>query len=156
MRLITLLFLILLWTSPAFAQEAFKDDEFVRIECDDYLGRMDALFQEASNSPTATVYILLYEGKVMDYNSRTKRWELMRPKVGLAEARIRSIKNRIDYRGFDKTRFVFVKAGFREEAALELWLVPPGASPPAATRTVPKMRYRPGKAVGFCVECCGP
>lgn len=48
MRLFTLLFLILLWTSPAFAQEAVKFDEFVNIPCDDYLSRMDALFQEAS------------------------------------------------------------------------------------------------------------
>ena len=156
MRLFTLLFLILLRTSPAFAQEVVKFDEFVKIPCDDYLSRMDALFQEASNSPAATVYILLYEGKVIDYSPRTKRWELMRPKVGLAEARIRSIKNRIDYRGFDKTRFVFLKAGFREEATLESWIVPGSASPPTPTNTVPKMRYRPGRAVGFCVECCGP
>ena len=151
-----LIFLILLWTSPAFAQEAFKVDEFVNIPCDEYLARMDVVFHEASNSPAATVYILLYEGKVMDYNPRTKRWELMRPKVGLAEARIRSIKNYIDHRGFDKTRFVFLKAGFRKEASFEAWFVPPGASPPTPTNAIPKMRYRPGRAVGFCVECCGP
>ncbi len=147
--------LIFLFAASAYSQEAIEFTEFGNIPCDDYLARMDAIFSESQRNPAARVYILLYEGKVPTYNERTKRAELKRPIVGLAEARIRSIKRYADHRGFDKKRLAFVKAGFRNESALEAWIVPPGATPPIPSETVRKMRYRPGKAFGYCIECCG-
>ncbi|HUR99621.1 MAG TPA: hypothetical protein VMZ26_16265 [Pyrinomonadaceae bacterium] len=155
MRIVFLIFIFLL-AGNAYSQEAFKVDEYGNVPCDDYLGRMDGLFAESERNPTAKVYILLYEGKVPTYNYRTKRIELKRPIVGLAEARIRSIKRYADHRRFPKERLAFIKAGFRKEAALEAWIVPPGAKPPTPSETVPKMRYRPGKAAGYCVGCCLP
>jgi hypothetical protein len=150
-----LLIIIFLLPANAYSQEAFKLDEFGNLPCDDYLGRMDSIFAESERNPTAKLYILLYEGKVPTYNERTKRTELKRPIVGLAEARIRSIKRYADYRGFPKERLAFMKAGFRDESAFEAWIVPPGVTPPTPSKTVPKMRYRPGKAVGYCIDCCG-
>jgi hypothetical protein len=148
--------LFLMTAQSATSQTTFLLDEFGDLACDHHLGRMDAIFQEARRYPTASIYFLLYEGKQYVYNMRKARVELKRPPVGQAEARIRSIKNYADYRRVDKSRFVFVKAGFRDKGALETWIVPPGASAPKASNTVPKMRYRPGKAVGYCTDCCGP
>jgi hypothetical protein len=52
-------------------------------------------------------------------------------------------------------RFNFIEAGFREKLTVEIWLAPNGATLPKPTPTLTKMKYRKGKAVGFCIDCCG-
>ncbi|HEX9963250.1 MAG TPA: hypothetical protein VGB00_20125 [Pyrinomonadaceae bacterium] len=149
-----LLFCLLSGVS-AFSQEAQKFDYFEDVPCDEYLGRMDAAIAHARQNPTATTYVLIYEGKARRYNNRTKKTELAFPAYGSAAAKILSIKNYLSKRNFPVKRFSFVKAGFRENAAVEIWTVPVGATPPKPTPTITKMKYRKGKAYGFCTDCCG-
>ena len=139
----------------AFSQEAQKFDEFGTLNCDDYLGRLDNTLVYARDNPTLTVYVLIYEGKLKNAYDESKT-ESRLPTFGSADAKIRSIKKRLSYRKFPVKRFSFIKAGFREYASVEIWFAPPGASPPKPTPTLTKMKYRKGKAVGFCIECCGP
>ncbi|HEX8370338.1 MAG TPA: hypothetical protein VF604_17460, partial [Pyrinomonadaceae bacterium] len=101
-----------------------------------------------------TVYVLIYEGKETRYNSRKKKMEFGLPAYGSAEAKIRSIKKYLSIRKVPSKSFSFVKAGFRENAAAEIWTVPSGAPTPKPTPTVTKMKYRKGKSAGFCTDCC--
>ncbi len=149
----TLLF-CLLFSVSVFAQEAVKIDEFGLIGCDDQLARMDNMIIQAQNNPNSKVYVLIYEGKEMNYNSRKKKSELAFPAFGSAKARINSIKEYLKQRKYSDNKFSFVEAGFREEYAVEIWLVPDGAKPPEPTFTIKKMKFRKGKARSFCTECC--
>ena len=150
---LALLFTIIFCVS-VFSQEAEKVDEFGRISCDDYLARMDNAINEATNHPNSTVYILIYEGKETRYNSRKKKDELVLPTIGSARAKIDSIKEYLSRRKISAENFSFVEAGFREEPAVEIWLVPKESLPPKPTPTIDKMKYRGGKARGFCTWCC--
>jgi hypothetical protein len=143
-----------LFCVSAFSQSADKLDEFVNIPCDDYLGRMDAAMNKASENPSSTVYVLIYEGKEFRYNNRKKKTELVFPGFGSAKAKISSMKRYISLRSFPVERFKFVKAGFRENSTVEMWLVPSGGNQPKSTPTLTKMKYRKGKATGFCWWCC--
>lgn len=143
-----------LFAVSAFSQEAQKIDEFVNISCEDYLSRMDNVIIHTRNDPTLTVYVLIYEGKEPKYNSRTKKTELMLPVSATAEAKVITMKKYLSNRKVPIERFSFVKAGFREEAAVEIWLVPLGAPPPKAAPTLTKMKYRKGKPTWFCTGCC--
>jgi hypothetical protein len=138
------------------AQEPVLVDEFPVLGCDHYLMRLDNILSEARNNPAAQVHVLIYEGREVAYNSRTKKSELMLPTFGSADAKFRSIKKRLAYRELPPDRFRFVKAGFREDFILQAWLVPPGAKSPVQSPTLSKIRYRKGKPRGFCIECCGP
>lgn len=149
-----LLFCLLL-VVPAFSQQAQKFDGFEALPCDEYLGRMDNIIYAARNNPGATIYVLIYEGREFNYDSRTAKTELALSVLGSAEAKINSIKKYLRYRKLPVKRFAFVKAGFRENAAVEIWLVQEGAVPPKAAPTLTNMKYRRGKVFGFCTDCCG-
>ncbi len=116
---LALLFCILFCIS-AFSQETKKIDEFENINCDDYLARMDAVIIEAQNNLSSKVYILIYEGKELKYNSRKNKTESVFPNFGSAKAKIRSIKTYLLLRKFPAERFTFVKAGFRENLTVEI------------------------------------
>jgi hypothetical protein len=145
-----------LFAASAFSQEAQKFDEFKNINCEEYLSRMDNALVHARNNPTLMIYVLIYEGKEPRFNSRKNETEIVFPPFGSAEAKITSMRNYLMLKRFPGKRFSFVKAGFREQATVEIWTVPPGAAPPKPTPTVTKMKYRKGKAYGFCTDCCGP
>ncbi|MDQ3800447.1 MAG: hypothetical protein M3384_13445 [Acidobacteriota bacterium] len=150
----TLIFCFLL-SASAFAQEAAqKFDEFTVLPCDEYMGRMDTYLVHARDNPSLQIYVLIYEGKEPVYNARERKAEMKPPVFGSAEAKIRSIKKYMSYRKLPINRFSFVKAGFRENAAVEIWTVPNGATPPKPTPTLMKMKYRKGKPKGFCTDCC--
>lgn len=143
-----------LFAVSAFSQEAQKFDEFENINCEEYLLRMDNAFTHAHNDPTLMIYVLIYEGKEARFNDRKNETEIVLPPFGSAKAKITSMKNYLRFRRFPGKRFSFVKAGFRENASVEIWTVPSGAAAPKPTPTLKKMRYRKGKAVGFCTDCC--
>jgi len=155
-RHVYILFLLLSFAFSVSAQEkeARKIDEFGKLGCDDYLARMDNAINEASNNPTSTVYILIYEGKEMKYNSRKRKDELVNPVSGSAKAKIDSIKKYVSLRKFPIKNFAFIESGFREESAIEIWIVPKGVLPPKPTPTLTNLKYRKGKAQGFCTDCC--
>ncbi len=147
-------FFCILFCVSAYSQEAKKIDEFENINCEDYLSRMDSAINEAHNNPSSTIYVLIYEGKELKYNSRKNKTELVFPNFGSAKAKIRSIKKYLLLRNFPAERFMFVKAGFRKNSTVEIWLVSAGAMPPKSAPTLMKMKYRKGKATGFCTWCC--
>ncbi|HTK36923.1 MAG TPA: hypothetical protein VL325_00395, partial [Pyrinomonadaceae bacterium] len=140
----------------AYSQNAEKLDEFQNPQCDDYLARMDLAISKAAVNPASAIYSLIYEGKEGRWSERQKKREFVYPNHGSTDAKIRSMKKYISIRGASVAKFKFVKAGFRENITVEVWLVPYGATPPTPTPTLTKMKYRKGKATGFCLWCCGP
>jgi hypothetical protein len=150
--------LIVLWLGCvyAFSQEAKMIDEFGRITCESYLLRMDQAIQTARENPEAKVYIVIYEGKVIVSTGRRKKPTILYPIVGSVRAKIRSIRKLISTRDVPIDKFVFIDGGFRAEPIVEIWLAPTGEGPPKPTPTVKKLRFRKGKASGFCTGCCGP
>lgn len=154
-RFFSVLFFCVLFCISVFSQKAEKIDEFSNPPCDEYLGRIDTAIIQALDNPSSTIYILIYEGREPIYNSRKNKTELAFPAYGSAEAKIRSIKKYLTSRKVPVKRFSFVKAGFRENFAVEIWFVPQGATVPEAAPTLTKMKYRKGRATGFCIDCCG-
>ena len=138
-----------------FAQKAEKIDEFSNINCDTYLARIDNATIRVENDPTVLVYFLIYEGKEKRYDARSHRTVLINSPVGSAQAKIRSMKAYLLLRKSPLKNYVFVKAGFRENSTVEIWLVKNVSNLPKPTPTLEKGRYGRRKALGFCTGCCG-
>lgn len=155
MKIIGLIAFILITLSSIFAQEAQKIDEFSHLMCDDYLGRISYIRQVADENPSSKLYVLIYEGRETQYNSRKRKYEVAFPNYGSAKAKIASIKLFLEKNKFTRnSQFVFIEAGFRNDLTVEAWLVPNGATSPKSTPTLKKMKYRKGKPKGFCLGCC--
>lgn len=106
------------------AKIPIKIDEFGVVgECD--LGaRLDNFFVELMNNPSATGYIIFYQGKdVLPSNYESNPRETL-------------VRNLLRFRNFDASRIIFLRGGFRNELATELFLVPNGATAPEPTETV--------------------
>lgn len=147
-RLITSIILFFLFSASAFTQEKVEQiDEFGSLMCDDYLSHFDqAIFQSQIN-PTSKIYFYIYEGK--EYYQGQFRDSAL----GSAKAKIESVKKYISKtRGISLKNFGFLRAGFRRKMTVEIWLVPKGALPPAATPSLKRIKYRKGKAKGFCTS----
>ena len=102
-----------------------KVDEFERVgECE--LGaRIDSFFISLIENPSATGYIIFYQGKdVLPAEYDSSQME-------------RRVRNYLSFRRFDTVRITFVRGGFRNEAATEMYLVPEGANAPEPTDTIP-------------------
>jgi len=138
----------------AVSQNAEKFDEFEETPCDEYLGRMDSAFANAHENPNTALYILIYEGKERSWSRRKNQIEWVFPTRRSVATKISSMKRYINLRKFPIDRVRIIRAGFRKHLSLEIWLVPRGAEPPKATPTLAKMKYRKGKAEGFCLWCC--
>lgn len=138
--------------------EAQKIDEFANVNCEGYLARMDNIFISALSDPSSKIYVFVYEGKLTkpkyDSTGKSIGYESALPQMGLAKARIRSMKQYLKMKNMPPEKFVFIEAGFLENFKVELWNVPDGATPPKPTPTLKKMKYRKGKPVGFCLGCC--
>ena len=68
------------------------------------------------------------------YSPRIVEWEIYNRSI--AEMRAGSLWEHLTPQGFDWKHMNWVNGGFREVAATELWIVPPGAQPPCPTPTV--------------------
>ena len=150
----SILFFCILFSATTFAQTAEILDEFSNLACDEYLGRMDWILFETRKDSSANIYVFVYEGKETKYNFRTDKIDFVFPTRGSAKAKIASMKTYAAYRKVSVEKFKFIEAGFREKSTVEIWFVPKGAEPPTPTPTLEKMKYRKGKAKGFCVSCC--
>ncbi len=160
MKFLTGLICLVIFSLSAFAQskEPTKIDEFGNNECEFYLATMDNAIVQASENPASKIYVLVYEGKIPKYKYKKGggyEVESVFPQYGLANVKIRSMKKYLFLRKSSAQRFVFVKAGFREDFSVEIWLVPSGVMQPKPTPTLAKMKYRKGKPLGFCLGCCG-
>jgi hypothetical protein len=100
-----------------------KIDEYGDAAVGDEKARLDNYAAELLNDPTAQGYLLCYGGR----------------RGGANEARRRCVRAK-DYlvsgHGMDPARIVTVDGGRREEPAVELWVVPSGATPPPSSPTV--------------------
>ena len=92
-------------------------DEFGEIPRDDEKARLDVFAIELQNSPGAQGYIIGYGGRGR------------RSATGAQRAR-RALDYVVSTRGIDASRVVTVDGGTRETGSTELWIVPPGATPP--------------------------
>jgi hypothetical protein len=97
----------------------FRCDEFEARTPDDSKVRFDNCVIQAQNTPDSQIYLIIYPGT--DRASRTRTYE-------------RQAKFALDYmvknRGWDPRRISIVKGGERVKTTYELWIVPPGATPP--------------------------
>jgi len=97
---------------------------------DDQKARLDNLAVELQNDPSTTSYVIAYGGR----NSRVGQADMLGDR-----ARDYLVTNR----GIDQSRITVLNGGFREEDCVELWVVPSGATTPAATPTVDASEVRP-------------
>jgi hypothetical protein len=110
-------------TSFPVVKTARKIDEYGNIRFNDEKARLDNFAIELQNDPTAQGYLICYGGR--------------RGRAGEAQARCDRAKNYLTTtRGIDASRIVTVDGGYREDLTVELWVVPSGATPPAASPTV--------------------
>jgi hypothetical protein len=110
-----------------------KIDEYGNIKFNDEKARLDNFAIELQNDPTAQGYLVCYGGR--------------RGRTGEGQRRCDRAKNYlVSTRGIDAARVVTVDGGFREDLTVELWIVPSGATPPAATPTVDPSEVQPARA----------
>jgi PKD domain len=100
-----------------------KIDEYGNIRFNDEKARLDNFAIELQNDPTSQGYIIAYGGR--------------RGRAGEAQRRADRAKDYlVNTRGISADRIVTVDGGFREDLTVELWIVPQGATAPAASPTV--------------------
>lgn len=103
--------------------DSTKFDEYGNVNFNDEKARLDNYAIQLQNAPGTQGYIIAYGGR--------------RGRTGEAQARADRAKNYlVNTRGIDAGRISTVDGGFREDLAVELWLVPQGATPPTAAPTV--------------------
>ena len=95
---------------------------------------------ELKNRPEAEGYLIHYAGR------RT-------PSLDLALRRGRRAKEYLVKLGVSPERIVPVDGGYREEFTWEIWVVPPGDLPPAATPTVERKEVAVGTAKSRKMPC---
>ena len=118
---------------PAHEKKAIEGREYdtcSNCTFDDQKARLDNLAVELQSDPTATTYIFGYGGRTSP--------------VGHADRLLsRSRGYLVSQRGIDASRIILSNGGFREEDAIEIWLVPRGATPPKPSPTIPAGDARP-------------
>ncbi|HYJ88673.1 MAG TPA: hypothetical protein VEW46_21585 [Pyrinomonadaceae bacterium] len=109
---------------------ARKFDEYGDIRFNDEKARLDNFAIQLQNDPGAQGYILAYGNC-----------------AGAAQARADRAKDYlVNTRGIDAGRLVTIDGGCRADLTVELWIVPPGATAPAASTDV----------ISPCPECKKP
>jgi hypothetical protein len=110
-------------SSVAKKAEARKLDEYGKLMPKEENKRLDKFTVELQKNSTSQAYIIAYGG-------RTSR-------AGEAQKLADKAKNYlVSKRGLDAKRIVTVAGGYREQPAVELWLVPSRAQLPKATPTI--------------------
>ena len=92
-------------------------DEFGEIPRDDEKARLDVFAIELQNSPGAQGYIIGYGGSNRRFGSGAQRAQRARDYV-------------VQTRGIEASRIVTLDGGQRTTGSTQLWIVPPGATPP--------------------------
>lgn len=94
-----------------------KFDEIGEIQRDDEKARFDVFAIELQNSPGTQGYIIAYGGRSKRSGTGRQRAERARDYL-------------VATRGIDASRIVVIDGGARDTGSTQLWLVPPGATPP--------------------------
>jgi hypothetical protein len=122
-------------SAPPVPAPTRKLDEYGDISWNDEKARLDNFAIEMHNLPVSAGYLICYGGRV--------------GRAGAARRRCQRAGGYVSgYRGIDAARVVTVDGGYREELTVELWVVPPGATPPQPSPTVApgEVRFVRGKA----------
>jgi hypothetical protein len=112
---------------------ARKYDEYGNIRFNDEKARLDNFAIELQNNPGAQGYIIAYGGRVGRAGEAQRRADRARDYL-------------VNTRGIDASRIVTVDGGYREELTVQLWIVPQGATPPAAEPSVDPSEVRTTRA----------
>jgi hypothetical protein len=105
-------------TAPA-VKEPVKFDEYGNIKFNDEKARLDNYAIQLQNDPGSQGYIIAYGSC-----------------EGEAQARADRAKNYlVNTRGIEAGRIVTIDGGCRSDLTVQLWIVPSGATPPAADTT---------------------
>lgn len=107
-------------TPPVAEPKPFRCDEFEARTPDDDKARFDNCVIQAQNTPDAQLYVIIYPGTDRASRSRNTYDRLSK----------RALDYMVKTRGFDPRRISIVKGGERVKTTYELWIVPPGATPP--------------------------
>ncbi len=103
--------------------QAYLFDEFPEtIQSEDRSARIDGVINELQNNPQSKVAIVFYCGKECLY--------------GEFEAHIRGIKMKLNNRGANSDKFVFIHGGYRKESLIRVWIVPKNADLPLPESTI--------------------
>ena len=97
-----------------------RADEFGEIQRDDEKARLDNFAIALQNEPGAQGYIITYAGRRSRPGYTQRHGAFARDYL-------------VNTRGIDASRIVTLDGGYRESVAIELWIVPPGATPPSIT-----------------------
>jgi hypothetical protein len=100
--------------------EPFRFDAFDSKAFDDDKARFDNYSIQLQSIPDSQAYIVMYQGT--DRASVTQR--------DVDKLSQRALDYLVKARGIDPRRIQITKWGTRDRTAYELWIVPPGASPP--------------------------
>jgi len=155
MRLNIAILLIIFASLGTYGQDAKQVDVFGRITCDDYLARIQNTFNVAKDNPIADVYVIVYDGIVIDHVGKGGAKKVIYPTRNSIEAKIHSIKRLMVLWKVPADNIKILNGGYREEPMVEVWQVPNGLEPPKPSLTKKTMRFRKGKSRGFCTDCCG-
>jgi hypothetical protein len=128
------------YASCAAVPEVFRCgrafDEYGDIPFEDEQARLDNIAIELQNDPTASGYLICYGGRAGYEGEAQRRCERAREYISKV-------------RGVAPERLVTVDGGFREDLAVFMWVVPPGATPPSPIPTVDRSEVKiikPGAA----------
>jgi hypothetical protein len=101
--------------------EPKRADEFGEIQRDDAKARLDNFAISLQNEPGSQGYVITYAGR--------------RSRAGYAQRYNAFVRDYlVGTRGIDSSRIVTLDGGYRENVTVELWIVPPGATPPSVSR----------------------
>lgn len=103
--------------------QAYKCDTFESVTPDDDKARFDNCVIELQNKPDSQIYIILYQGT--DRDSRRLR--------DVEKLSQRTLDYLVKSRGVDPRRVLITRGGTRLRTTYEIWIVPPGATPPVPT-----------------------
>jgi hypothetical protein len=118
-----------------------KFDEYGDIRFNDEKARLDNYTIQLQNKPGAQAYII-------GYGTCSGDGLCTHTSCIVAQKRIERAKDYlVNTRGIDAARIVTVDGGCRADVAVELWIVPTGATPPSASTD---------NAVSPCPECKKP
>jgi hypothetical protein len=98
-------------------------DQFQSVAFDDDKARLDNLAIELQGAPDSQAYIIIYAGRT----SRAGQADLLGR---------RTMDYLTNQRGVDSRRITIINGGYRDTDFIEIFICPPGATPPQPTPTV--------------------
>jgi hypothetical protein len=147
---ISAIFFCFVFSTCVYSQEAVKFLEFGKIVCGEFLALMDITFNELKNSPDSKVYVVYYGRRYATEIVRNKRTktDVVKLKYPHREDGLNYAKAIPQYfaatasKRYQQTadsinnRIVLINGGFREDLAIEIWLVAKNGELPKPTPTL--------------------